>query len=266
MTGSQSYDDIEGIGELYDHVRLYGQRQDVPFYIEEARRSGGPVLELGCGTGRVLIPTARAGFEITGLDRAGGMLARLRENLAREPMEVRDRITLVEGDMRDFELGHQFALVTIPFRGFQHQVGIADQLACLESIRRHLAPGGRLVFDLFNPHFKYLVADRSDEKEDTPWTPMPGGRMLRRTSRVTAVDFIAQTSSVEIIWYVKDASGHEDRRVQSFAMRWFLRAEVEHLLARAGYRVVEIAGDLAHGPLTNEALEIVVVAEPGSQR
>ena len=255
------YYSVPGIGELYDHIRLYGERPDVPFYIEAAKRSGGPVLELACGTGRVLLPTARAGVAITGLDRSPEMLARCRDKLATEPADVRSRVDLVEGDMRNFDLGRSFSLATVPFRGFQHLITIADQLACLSSVRRHLAPGGRLVFDLFNPHFKYLIADRSEEKEDTPTTPLPDGRSLRRTSRVTFVDFIAQTSHVELIWYITDAAGREERRVQPFQMRWFMRAEVEHLLERSGFRIVNVGGDLDMGPLTNESSEIIVISE-----
>jgi SAM-dependent methyltransferase len=260
------YYSVPGIGELYDHIRLYGARADVPFYIEAAKRSGGPVLELACGTGRVLLPTAQAGVAITGLDRSSEMLARCREKLAAEPADVRGRVGLVEGDMRSFDLGRSFSLVTVPFRGFQHLVTIDDQLACLSSVRRHLAPGGRLIFDLFNPHFKYLVADRTEEKEDTPSTRLPDGRSLRRTSRVTFVDFIAQTSDVELIWYVADAAGREERRVQPFQMRWFMRAEIEHLLERAGLRVVDIVGGFDMHPLTNESPEIVVIAQASPQR
>ena len=257
------YYSVPGIGELYDHIRFYGARKDVEFYVARAREAGGPVLEMACGTGRVLLPTARAGIPITGLDRSSDMLSRCRAKLADESAEVRSRVELVEGDMRDFDLEHAFSLVTIPFRGFQHLTSIADQLACLSSARKHIAPGGRLVFDLFNPHFKYLVADRTEEKEDTPSTPMPDGRSLRRTSRVLSVDFIAQTSSVELIWYVTDASGREERNVQPFEMRWFLAAEVEHLLARAGFRV-QLVGDFDMSPLTNESPEIIVIAQAAS--
>jgi len=91
--------------EFYDHVVPYRERQDVAFFVELAREAGGPVLEVGCGTGRVLIPTARAGFEIVGLDLSPSMLAVCRESLAQEPAEVQARVELVEGDMRDFDLG-----------------------------------------------------------------------------------------------------------------------------------------------------------------
>ena len=92
---------------------------DVPFYLDLARKSGGPVLEIACGTGRVLLPIARQGIEIEGVDNSESMLRILRRNLAREPREVRERVTIHEGDMRDFRLEKKFQLVTI-FRPLQH--------------------------------------------------------------------------------------------------------------------------------------------------
>src|ERR1051326_5853005 len=111
-----TYDAIPDFGLLYDSVPLYAARPDVDFYVEEAKAAGGPALEIGCGTGRILIPTARAGVTITGLDGSTEMLARARAKLAAEPAPVRQRATLVQADMRDFELGARFALITAPFR------------------------------------------------------------------------------------------------------------------------------------------------------
>ena len=147
---ASGYDLAPFIAEFYDHVPRYATRADVDFYVQAAAASGGPVLELGCGTGRILIPTARAGIEIVGLDAAAGMLDACRQRLQSEQPAVRERVRLHQGDMRHFDFGSRFRLVTIPFRPFQHLVTVEDQLACLGAIRHHLVPGGRLVFDCFN--------------------------------------------------------------------------------------------------------------------
>src|SRR5512136_1735449 len=99
MTQPGTYDEYMSIAELYDHVVPYRERADVGFFVEAAKGSGGPVLEVGCGTGRVLIPTARAGVEITGLDLSPHMLEVCRRKLKDEPEEVRSRVRLVQGDM-----------------------------------------------------------------------------------------------------------------------------------------------------------------------
>ena len=99
------YAEYRFTAEFYDHLIPYSTRGDVAFFVEMAQASGGQVLEIGCGTGRVLIPTARAGIEIVGLDLSPHMLSICRENLAQEPPEVQARVQLIEGDMRSFDLG-----------------------------------------------------------------------------------------------------------------------------------------------------------------
>src|SRR5215469_9479392 len=112
---------------------------DARFYVDLAKETGGPALEMGCGTGRVLLPTARARIEVHGLDNSRPMLDVLRKNAGRESAEVQERITLHAGDMRSFRLGRTFALVTIPFRPMQHMFTVADQVAALRSAAAHLA-------------------------------------------------------------------------------------------------------------------------------
>ena len=185
MKKTESYDEYMAIAELYDYVVPYRERADVGFFVQAAKESGGPVLEVGCGTGRVLIPTARAGIEITGLDLSPHMLAVCRERLQAEPQEVQSRVRLVQGDMRQFELGQTFQLVTLPFRPFQHLTTVEEQLACLGCIHRHLGEGGKLILDIFNPMLEALVRKNfGKEMADEPEFSMPDGRkVIRRHSR-----------------------------------------------------------------------------------
>src|SRR5512136_2897760 len=125
--------------ELYDYVVPYQTRQDVAFFVEAAQASGGPVLEVACGTGRILIPTARAGINITGIDLSAHMLDVCQRKLAQETAEVQARVQIDQADMRDFDLGQTFTLITIPFRPFQHLIEVEDQVACLRCVQRHLA-------------------------------------------------------------------------------------------------------------------------------
>jgi SAM-dependent methyltransferase len=262
ITRHDAYDAIENIGELYDSVTVYQSRRDVAFYVEEARSVNGDVLEIGCGTGRVLIPAARAGVTMTGLDSSPRMLARCRECVEAEPADVRSRVSLHCGDMRSFDLGRTFALAIIPFRPFQHLLTIDDQAAALNAIGRHLGRTGRLVFDVFSPNIR-LLADptRAEEREDTPETPLADGRTLRRTGRVNAVHVIEQYSEVELIYYVQHPDGRAERLVQSFPMRWFMMSELVHILARCGYRTVRTYGDFDRSPLSDGSPEMIFIAE-----
>ena len=253
---TSAYDDIPDFGLLYDSVPLYAARQDVAFYVEEARSADGRVLEIGCGTGRILLPIARAGCEITGLDGSRQMLERCRAKLGAESSAVQSRVKLVRNDMRSFDLGATLALVLAPFRVVQHLTTSDDQLRFLATVARHLAPGGRLIFDVFNPRFDMLTTADGKEREDTAGVTLPDGRTLRRTYRVARVRWIDQVSESELVYYVDG-----QRYVQAFEMRWYLAAELRHLLARAGFRVREIYGDFSRGPLVDGCPDLVVVAE-----
>src|SRR5262245_32196169 len=121
-----TYRDYALVADLYDYIVPYRDRADVGFFVDEAKAAGSPVVEVGCGTGRILIPTARAGLQIVGLDLSLDMLATCRRRLAAESTEVQSRVELVHADMRDFRLPQRFTLATLPFRPFQHLLTVDD--------------------------------------------------------------------------------------------------------------------------------------------
>jgi SAM-dependent methyltransferase len=253
LGSSEGYEGFDFVAEFYDHVTSYRERPDVGFYADMARKSGGPVLEIGCGTGRVLIPTAQAGIEIVGLDYSQAMLSTCREKLSREPADVQSRVELVRGDMRRFDLGRTFSLLTTPFRPFQHLITVEDQLSCLATIRRHLVDGGRFVLDLFNPDLNRLVDEKYlDEREvEEPFT-MPDGRRVTRRDRIASRDPFNQVQDVELIYYVTHPDGREERLVHAFPFRYLFRFEAEHLLARSGFQVEDVYADYDKSPYGSE--------------
>lgn len=237
------------VAQLYDQVIPYRERPDVDFFVEEALESGGPVLEIGSGTGRVLIPTARAGITITGLDLSTHMLDVCRADLNKEPPEVQERIQLVEGDMRDFDLGSTYKLVTSPFRPFQHLLTVEDQLSCLDCIYRHLEPGGVFILDIFNPSLKSITADNlGQEVGAEPEFTTPDGIKVRRFNKTNSRDHHKQILDVELLYYLTYPDGREERIVHAFQMRYLFRFEAEHLLARAGFEVLDLYADYQRSP------------------
>jgi len=259
------YDDNPLVAELYDHTPIYAARQDIPFYVDSARQANGPTLELGCGTGRILIPTAAAGCEIVGLDASGFMLERCRLKLERQPTEVQKRARLVQANMTGFDLGESFALITIPFRGFQHLLRVEEQLGCLDAVRRHLAPGGRLLFDAFHPNPRYLHdPEYLEEREEFEETPLPDGRRFRRTWRIAAYRRAEQINEIEFIYYLTHVDGTNERIVEPFPLRYYYRFELEHLLARAGFRLEALYGNFDRSPLRDDSPEMIFVAEKDS--
>ena len=115
--------------------------------------------------------------------------------------------------------------------------------------------------DVFNPNFKYLIADRTEELEDTAEVELPDKRSFRRTARVAAVHIVEQYSECELIYYVRDADGKTRRLVHGFLMRWYSLHEMEHLLARCNFRVKAVFGDFNRSPLTDESPEMIFIAE-----
>lgn len=230
--------------ELYDYVVPYQTRQDVAFFVEAAQACGGPVLEVACGTGRVLIPTARAGIDITGIDLSPHMLDVCQRKLALETADVQARVQIDQADMRDFDMGQTFKLITMPFRPFQHLIEVEDQIACLRCVHRQLAADGRFILDLFNPSLPLMAREvTGEEQSDEPEFTMPDGRRVLRRNRIVARDVFKQYQDIELIYYVTHPAGRTERLVHAFPMRYLFRYEAEHLLARCGFEVEALYAD-----------------------
>ena len=190
------------------------------------------------------------------------MLEVFRENLRQEPQDVQARVRIQHGDMRDFRLDQRYQLVTIPFRPFQHLISVDDQLACLNAIRRHLLPGGTLILDLFFPSLEALCKDNiGQELPEGPLFSTPDGRQVQRYAKIVGRDRFQQVNRVELIYQVTHPDGRSERVLHAFSMCYLFRYEVEHLLARAGFRIEEIFSDYDRSPFGSKYPgEMIVVA------
>ncbi|MCP4663594.1 MAG: class I SAM-dependent methyltransferase [bacterium] len=262
MSPAGGYEYQPFLAELYDLVPIYAERRDLEFYLQSCRDAAGKILEIGCGTGRILLPVARVGGRVMGLDISQHMLVRCEKKLQLESREVQDRVELVCASMTNFRLEEAFALAIVPFRPLQHLLTVDAQLACLRSINAHLVMGGKLVFDVFQVDLGRILDPRyRKEMEDMPETELPDGRKLRRTNRIAAVHRAEQTTDVEIIFYLTGTDGKTERLVQAFPFRYFSRYEVEHLLARCGFKVLALFGNFDQSPLSDDSPEMIFVAE-----
>lgn len=254
--------EYDRFAEFYEHVPLYRDRPDVDFFVGMAREAEGDVLEAGCGTGRVLIPCARDGATIVGIDLSPQMIAIAGQRLAEESADVRARVSLVEGDMRDFDFTRSFALITAPFRSFQHLMTPADQRRALRHLRAHLVPGGRLVLDLFNPSIPFLGDERFTMHPIVePEFTMPDGRRVVRSYRISSRDYAAQTQQVEFTFALTHLDGHVEHIVEQFSIRYTFRYELEYLLECEGFHVEAIYGGYDRSPFaTTYPGELIAVA------
>jgi SAM-dependent methyltransferase len=254
------YDSV--IADFYDTSPLVARRtQDLNFYLAAASTYGGPILELGCGTGRITMPLAETGQRVTGLDISQKMLDRAELKRAALNSEQRERVRLVQGDMTRFDLGEKFPLIIIPFRPFQHLMNVDEQLQCLACVRRHLAAGGRLILDFFQTDAGRMHDPVFLEEHFVAEYEIAGERKVRLTERIAAYHRAEQRNDVEMTFAVTDAAGREHRSVFAFTFRYFFRYEVEHLLARSGFHVTELFGDFDRSPLRDDSPEMIFVAE-----
>lgn len=238
---------------FYDaaYAKTSASRRDGEFYAGLAAQAGGPVLELGCGTGRVLLEIAAQGFPCTGLDASQAMLGGL---AAKSPPA---NLRLACAPMQDFDLGEdRFALIFAGFRVFQHLNTVKDQLDCLACVRRHLAPGGMFAFDVFNPRM-HLKPDHQPEQEDLRFE-CDGVEVVRYVT--VDLDRFAQLLHLKMRYEVPREGGAPENLESSFDMRWFHRWELEHLMASAGFGDVTIYGDFDSSPSTADAPALIVVA------
>ena len=247
---SEPYPDV--VARFYDAI--YAKVRDGvdnEWYLDRMAAAGGPVLEIGVGTGRLFAEARRRGLDVWGIDISPSMIARCRAKLA--PAD-RDRVAV--GDAVRMRPGRRFALVCAPFRVLSHVHDTADQLRLLDSVHDGLEPGGAFVFDLYVPNLK-MILEGIPEHTDFDGEHAPG-RRLRRIVSSGPGDLSCQRNRVRMRFLWDDEDGeHADE--WTFEMRFFFRFEIEHLVARSTLAIEAIHGDFAGGPVTAGSREFVVV-------
>ncbi len=242
-------------GDAYD-LMVGSLAYGLDFYLALARETKGPVLEIACGTGRILLPCLEAGSDIEGLDYFEPMLQRLRTKAAAMGLSPR----LHQADMSDFSLSRRFELVMIPFNAFIHNMSQGAQIRCLERCREHLVAGGRLVFDTFFPSPEYVSTPPQTRVLEGEMSHPQTGRAMRMYDTRT-MDPIAQTqhSLNELELLADDGSILKTYRSECQS-RYIYRHEMELLLRVAGFPRWEIYGDFDRRPLTRPSDAMIVMA------
>jgi SAM-dependent methyltransferase len=221
-------DASHGVGAaLYDAIaRIYDPwsvsvREDVGFYVDEALAAGGPVVELAVGTGRIAVPTARAGVHVIGVDESPGMLAIAREYAEREG--VSDRVDLRVGDLREPPVTERVPLVTIPFRSLLHMPSNAEKARALTAAKALLEADGLLVFDVFAP-------SREDiEETDGLWIEREPGIFERADWDLRSRSLVLTVRS-------------DDRAAATMELHWLSAAEWNAVIEDTGLEVEALYG------------------------
>jgi SAM-dependent methyltransferase len=249
--------------DLYDVITPSSLQGDVDWYCAKAQSSGGPVLELGAGTGRVTLAIAATGIAIHALDSDAPMLERLRSKLESAPADVRARTTVVPGDMRTFDLAERFALIICPFRAFLHNVTEADRLACLARVRQHLRPSGRFAFNVFHPSLTFMAQHSGALAGVWRWTgtsPLPSGGWVVQ-SEANRYDTVAQVVYSLHRYDVFGATGTLERTsMLRLQLAYLYPADIRRLLESAGFKAITVKGGFDGRDFSHEGQELVVEA------
>lgn len=253
--GSSDLPSIFDDGDVYDLVggdTPYG----LDFYVTQAREASGPVLDIACGTGRILLPCLQAGVDIEGLDLFEPMLKTLRAKAAALDFSPR----LHQADMSDFSLSRRFGLIMIPFNAFIHNLTQESQIRCLRLCREHLLPGGVLTFDTFFPALE-IIGTPANTRVLEGELPHPQTGLPMRMYDTRTFDRVAQLfrsmNEIELL----DADGSVQKVYRSEDhLRFIYKQEMALLLRVAGFVRWEIYGDFDRHPLINENEAMVVCA------
>ena len=239
--------------EHYDQT--YRRRtHDVQFYVEQCQGAAN-VLELGAGTGRIALKLAQSSVEVTGVELVPQMLARAKERTAKCSTKVQKRIQWMQGDARKFRLEKRFSRVIAPFNMFMHLYSRSDIELALETVRLHLAPDGRFIFDVLMPDTKYL---------SRPADRIYKGRTIKKQGKPYAYretfsyDPVTQVQTVGI--YHQSMTDPEDIHYESIAHRYLFPEELLALLHHNGFSVQHRYGDFDETPLDIDSESQIIVA------
>jgi SAM-dependent methyltransferase len=237
-------------GAHYD--RLFGQGY-VEFWLSQARIRGGPILELGCGTGKLSIPLARTGLSVVGLDNSAALL--------QFAASKNDDVNWVEGDMRSFNLNERFALIMLPSNNLGHLHTPDDFERCVSSVKRHLKPGGVFVIDVFVPNLKLLICDPDEEYVlDEYDSPEEQGRVrIAARSRYESTTQILRTTTIRKIDGQPDLIGSLD-------LKMYFPRELEALVRCNGLRITDRYGGHAGEAFDESSRFQILVCEDSDGR
>jgi ubiquinone/menaquinone biosynthesis C-methylase UbiE len=226
--------------DLYSDGRHYDLQninfvEDIPFYFRQIQKYGQPVLEVACGTGRITIPLAEKGIEITGLDASESMLAQARQKASQKNVIV----TWIRADCRDFQLNQKFPLIFIPFNSITHLHDPGSLEALFSCVRIHLADEGRFVIDVFNPRLDILLRDPKGRYPVAEYAD-PDGRGKVVVTENNVYDAASQINRIK--WYYKIESEEKERVVEN-NMRILFPQELDGLLHYNGFSIEAKFGD-----------------------
>lgn len=245
------------MSNLYENDWLYdlvhekpSDSEQIAFYEKQIGRFGQPVLELACGTGNYLVTLQQKNVEISGLDASREMLGAAEDRASKQQLESK----LINADMRHFELDQEFSLIFIAGNSLQHLDTIKDVESCFASVRKHMAPDGRFIVEVFNPSLQLLTRDPQiryfvgEYKTSRGWIVINENVFYDPASQIN-----------HIHWHYKNQFENEEHTV-TFSMRQFFPQELDYLFLKNGFKIEEKYGDFDERGFESKSAKQIIVA------
>jgi SAM-dependent methyltransferase len=243
---------------LYDLDQRDNLVVDIPFYLEYAKKQQGNILELGCGTGRVSIELAKAGYEVTGLDLSEPMLEIYKSKTKKLPQNIREKITLINGNMANFTINNKFSLIIAPFRAFQALTDDNDIKNCLKCIKSHLDKDGLFIINVFRPYKEMdeswifpetIQWERDDEKN---------GTHVIKKHRGDKIDVKNQIIYPSFIYEIIDKDGNTEKHYEHLALKYYYYEQLINILKENGFKILEEYGWYDKSQIENNR-ELIII-------
>lgn len=247
------------IARYYDAENT-DKTDDLPLYLELAKEYGSPIIDIGCGTGRVMIPLAQQGNEVHGIDSEKAMLEIAEERMTGSDM-LQQNMRLHHGDALDYPLDQKFKLTLVPYNGLMHFHTQEKQLALLRRLRQWTLDDGLMVLDLPNAGEVFATQETDSLMLERSFLEPETGHMVMQQSH-SVLDRVTQLLHVTWIYDEITADGTVKRTVAPLVLYYYFFSELRLLLSQAGFQVKAVYGDTEYGPYEDGCERMVVFAEP----
>jgi len=251
--------DYDNLAEYYD-AEWKDLVQDIAFIVKCAQNSGGPVLELACGSGRITFPIAEQGIEIHGIDNSQKMLDYAEKRLKEYPESVRKNVTFFQADMKNFKLEREFKLVLIPFNSFLLLPKKEDQEKCLRNVRDHLRDDGLFYVDIYSPRFEFCAEEKSPIRFLKHFYVPETKKVVLQWEYVER-NMAEQISEIDFLYEEYDAEGNFKRKARHLTMGIIFRFEMQFMLEKNGFEIVEFYGDYNKSPFTTRSQQMIFICK-----
>lgn len=245
---SQEQDYFDDQADFYDDI--YQNEEEIEFYLDLAQKSEEPVLEVGCGTGRIYLELLSKGIDVSGIDFSREMLDVLEEKAEEKNLEPQVR----KADMSDFEPNRKYGLVIIPARTFLHNITLESQKSTLQNIKQGLKPGGNLALNFFTPNFDVIREEYGEPAEQT----------IAKDGKKYVLTYLTEIENeVEQVALVKRTLEHNDEVILdgSFRIALISKNHFELLLETTSWSDWKVYGGFDYQPLKSSDQEMVWIAE-----